>query len=248
LPPIVTPICASSPAACTAVVTSSTPLGRPLSGEGCSPVVADEVGSGRSALVVPIPGAPSRTARGRGSAAGGVATPAARAPAPAGRGDERSEAESAAPAALSAAGVGSNVRGAAALRRVAVARAVEAFFAVDPDGFLAVAAAFGFAVVAAAVGVAAPDGFVAAARRVPIRSGRVDGSAASTPFSSFLGFALDFFGFSTLSAMPSRVYGSRTGRGARPPSYRHKIKFAAPSYCSGPLSRAPTIDDLFGSS
>jgi hypothetical protein len=68
-----------------------------------------------------------------------------------------------------------------------------------------------------------------ASRRVPIRSGRVDGSAASTPFSSFLGFAF-FFGFSTLSAMALRVYGSRSGRGARPPSTWHPEHSAAPSY------------------
>jgi hypothetical protein len=56
--------------------------------------------------------------------------PATRAPAPAGRGDERSEAGSALPAAASAACVGSNVRGAAALRRVAAGRAAFlAFFA-----------------------------------------------------------------------------------------------------------------------
>ncbi len=67
--------------------------------------------------------------------------------------------------------------------------------------------------------------FGALTRRVPIRSGRVEGSAASTPFSSFFGFGLDFFGFSTLSAMRLRVYGSRSGRGARPPSYRHKNDF-----------------------
>ena len=42
-PPIVRPIWVSSPAAWTAVVTSSTPLGRPCSDEGCSP---DEAGSG----------------------------------------------------------------------------------------------------------------------------------------------------------------------------------------------------------
>jgi hypothetical protein len=118
------------------------------------------------------------------------------------------------------------------------------------DGFAAalVAAglvADGFAAVLVAAGLVA-DGFAAVlfapaplvdaalaldapARRVPIRSGRVDGSAASTPFSSRAGFDLDFFGFSTLSAMPLRVYGSRSGRGARPPSFRHKNHFAAPS-------------------
>jgi hypothetical protein len=61
------------------------------------------------------------------------------------------------------------------------------------------------------------------ARRVPIRSGRVEGSAASTPFSSGLAFDFCFLGLSTLSAMAWRVYGSRSGRGARPPSIRHQI-------------------------
>ena len=60
--------------------------------------------------------------------------------------------------------------------------------------------------------------FGALTRRVPIRSGRVEGRAASTPCSSFLGFAFDFLGLSTLSAIRLRVYGSRSGRGARPPS------------------------------
>ena len=61
------------------------------------------------------------------------------------------------------------------------------------------------------------------ARRVPIGTGRVAGSAASTPLSSFLGFAFFFVGFSTLSAMALRVYGSRSGRGARPPSIQALI-------------------------
>jgi hypothetical protein len=67
-------------------------------------------------------------------------------------------------------------------------------------------------------------------RRLPIRSGRVDGSAASTPFSSGFAFDFCFLGLSTLSAMASRVYGSRSGRGARPPSTWHPDHFAAPSY------------------
>ncbi|HTE59347.1 MAG TPA: hypothetical protein VK631_03295 [Solirubrobacteraceae bacterium] len=136
--------------------------------------------------------------------------------------------------------------------------AVEGCFAADgvfvaavgfvADRVLAVAAGFAAdGVFAAAVGFVSVDvldaaervavvglalvaaGFAAAARRVPIRSGLVDGSAASTPFSSFFGFAF-FFGFSTLSAMALRVYGSRSGRGARPPSTWHPDDSAAPSY------------------
>jgi hypothetical protein len=67
-------------------------------------------------------------------------------------------------------------------------------------------------------------------RRLPIRSGRVDGSAASTPLSPCFAFAFCFLGLSTLSAMASRVYGSRSGRGARPPSTWHPEHSAAPSY------------------
>jgi hypothetical protein len=78
------------------------------------------------------------------------------------------------------------------------------------------------AVVAAADAVCVAAATGVPVRRVPMRSGRVDGSAASTPFSSFFGFAFAFFDFSALSAMPLRVYGSRSGRGARPPSFRHK--------------------------
>ena len=122
---------------------------------------------------MPMPGAPSLTGRGRGSV--------------------RS------PAAASAAGVGSNVRGAAALGRVAVACGGDDAFFAAVEGFL-VAVVFDVAVAFVADGLAA-------GRRVPIRSGLVDGSAASTPFSSFFGFAF-FFGFSTLSAMALRVYGS----------------------------------------
>ena len=162
-------------------------------------------GLGRRLVAVagaPIPGAPSLTGRGRcgvGSADGGAAA-----------------------AADSAACVGSNVCGAAGFRRTAVAPGLEVFFA----AVRRFAAAFDGAVAAAAFGRGLA---LAAARRVPIRSGLVDGSAASTPLSSFLGFAF-FFGLSTLSAMALRVYGSRSGRGARPPSFRHPDDSAAPSY------------------
>ena len=63
-------------------------------------------------------------------------------------------------------------------------------------GFVVVAAVAAVVVDVVAAGVAT----AAAARREPIRSGRVDGSAASTPLSSFFAFAF-FFGLSTLSAM-----------------------------------------------
>ena len=103
-----------------------------------------------------------------------------------------------------------------------------AVFAVE-ERFAAAAVPAGFAAaVAAGAGAGSGDAaacpagsskvFGALTRRVPIRSGRVDGSAASTPCSSFLGLAFDFLGLSTLSAIRLRVYGSRSGRGARPPS------------------------------
>jgi hypothetical protein len=100
------------------------------------------------------------------------------------------------------------------------------------DGFVAAAAdvaVLGLAVDDFAGAVAAAAGrsnvFGALARRVPIRSGRLDDSEARTPLSSFFGFAFAFFALSALSAIPLRVYGSRSGRGARPPSSRHKNTF-----------------------
>jgi hypothetical protein len=97
--------------------------------------------------------------------------------------------------------------------------------------------------------VVAVDFGAGAARRVPIRSGRVEGSAASTPFSSGLAFDFCFLGLSTLSAIASRVYGSLSGRGARPPSIRHPDHRSPrrPARC-GSNSRARVIDDHFRSS
>jgi hypothetical protein len=96
--------------------------------------------------------------------------------------------------------------------------AVDVFVAGDLAADGSAAAGFLASRAAACAACGCSNVFGALARRPPIRSGRVEGSAARTPFSSFLGFGFDFFGFSTLSAMRLRVYGSRSGRGARPPS------------------------------
>jgi hypothetical protein len=98
----------------------------------------------------------------------------------------------------------------------AVARGFAAAFGCFAAGFSAAGL-----VAARAAAVEAVDFGAGAARRLPIRSGRVAGSAASTPLSSCLAFDFCFLGLSTLSAIASRVYGSRSGRGARPPSIRH---------------------------
>ena len=107
-----------------------------------------------------------------------------------------------------------------------------------PAGFaFAAGAAAGFALAAVAglCGFAAAldatvavvvfgAGGAAAPRRAPIRSRRRAGRAASTPASAFLAFFC-FFGLSALSAMPVRVYGSRSGRGERPLGIRHQHTF-----------------------
>jgi hypothetical protein len=124
------------------------------------------------------------------------------------------------------------VRGAAGLERgAALGRAAAAGFAAvlaraGDAGLLALLAPFAAAfdarvlvvVFGAGASVAAAAGVRAGGRREPMRSGRVVGSPASTPLSSFLAFGFCFLGLSTLSAIASRVYGSRSGRGERPPS------------------------------
>ncbi len=100
-PPMLSPIWASSPAAWTAVVTSSTPLGGR----------ARSSRAGRGIRACPSRARPRAPPAGAGNC--GRCRAAGRTAAPSG----------AAPAAASAAGVGSKVRGAAALRRAAVARA-----------------------------------------------------------------------------------------------------------------------------
>ncbi len=80
------------------------------------------------------------------------------------------------------------------------------FFA---TGFCAAGVA-GSGVAAACAAAGSSKVLGALTRRVPIRSARVEGSAASTPGSSCLSFAFDFLGLSTLSAMRLRVYVLRS--------------------------------------
>jgi hypothetical protein len=196
-------------------------------------------------VIVPIPGAPSRTGRGRGSlvtgdGAGGVS------------GGEAALGFAAVVAFGFAAVVAfAAVAGFGFGFAAVVGVGLEPAFGLTAFGF---AAAFGFVAVAgpllaAAVAAAGCSKVLGAvARREPIRVGRVAGSAPRTPGSSGRVFGFCFFGFWALSAMALRVYGSHRGRGARPPSKQAPDHSAAPSCCSRSFLRARVIDDQNGSS
>ena len=216
-PPIVRPICVSSPAAWTAVVTSSTPLGRPRSarlrsrarrrGPGCARAASRARPRGRGAgaarRAAPAAAVGARRRRRSSAAAGG----ALRRP--------RSARTCAARRPCGASAV-------AALRRRPSRGASARLRAASPlAGFRARRGLRGGGLRLRRTSSAR------AARRVPIRSGRVEGSAASTPFSSFFGFA---FGLLRLLDLVSHA----------PPSVRFPVRTRrTPAELQAPRSISP---------